>query len=656
MSVLMDSDESREQTLSPHPAKIQKLHRGVDIHSQEQLSAVVDETPTRGLSREPSLPVANDNDSSETVGLKMKGVQGKNKGLSGYYDPQSSEVVLLSSKSGSNDKVTVSNQDVIVLKSDASGSVGDTSLLKEKANADSTSRVSVGSHEGSHPSIIAPSNSQILLIDSDSSGESDYGTPKEHITVSDSESNNNVTSTGDQEIILVDAESNSGLVSAESANISSSNDVDRSSDRDQSGDNYSDSSSDSLSDDSDSGDEYISREATSMARSFLKENGSMKFLEKYLPETLSSEDISSLVKLLGFRPTLLHIRDEQEKMMFLIKFLQRAMNKVMTMRVRLPNYNTIDSFVSALQKSSKIMVLTGAGISTSLGIPDFRSSIGFYSQLGHLGLQDPQEVFDLQIFREDPSIFYSIAHLILPPEHSFTPLHAFIKVLQDKGKLLRNYTQNIDNLESNVGILEENLIQCHGSFAKLTCVTCGYKVPGNTIFPELKRQELAICPWCKSKRNKLEDEVEGAYGVMKPDITFFGELLPERFHDTITNDIHDCDLLICIGTSLKVAPVANIVNMIPPHVPQILINKDPVSHCEFDLSLLGYCDQVISLVCSKLGWKLNHQDYDKILSNGLDCKPIEPAIGVYEITENLPLPAKQEESPAQIATTLLSSL
>lgn len=103
--------------------------------------------------------------------------------------------------------------------------------------------------------------------------------------------------------------------------------------------------------------------------------------------------------------------------------------------------------------------------------------------------------------------------------------------------------------------------------------------------------------------DKDDAYVPESYGVMKPDITFFGELLPAKFHDTINEDLHECDLVISVGTSLKVAPVADIVDKVPPSVPQILINRDPITHCNFDVSLLGYCDDVAELLERKLGWK-----------------------------------------------------
>ena len=123
-----------------------------------------------------------------------------------------------------------------------------------------------------------------------------------------------------------------------------------------------------------------------------------------------------------------------------------------------------------------------------------------------------------------------------------------------------------------------------------------------------------------------------SYGVLKPDITFFGEALPNKFHKSIREDILECDLLICIGTSLKVAPVSEIVNMVPSHVPQVLINRDPVKHAEFDLSLLGYCDDIAAMVAQKCGWTIPHKKWNDLKNKNFKCQ--EKDKGVYVVTSD----------------------
>ncbi|CCD22829.1 NAD-dependent histone deacetylase SIR2 NDAI_0A06750 [Naumovozyma dairenensis CBS 421] len=398
----------------------------------------------------------------------------------------------------------------------------------------------------------------------------------------------------------------------------------------------------------------FSKEDTLNARMYLKYMGSKRFLDAYLPNELNSLYLYCLIKLLGFeckdRELIRNIYkyvESNESNSFdnliysdlsdplhkkftvrLIKDLQKAINKVLCTRLKLPNFSTIDNFVDALKSAKQILVLTGAGVSTSLGIPDFRSSEGFYSKIKHLGLDDPQDVFNYDIFMQDPSVFYNIANMVLPPENIYSPLHSFIKMLYDKGKLLRNYTQNIDNLESYAGIPADKLIQCHGSFATASCVTCHWKLPGEKIFSNIRNLELPLCPYCYEKRkqyfpasdpneetqveNPLKDRILNSFGVLKPDITFFGEALPSKFHKSIREDILKCDLLICIGTSLKVAPVSEIVNMLPANVPQVLINRDPVRHAEFDISLLGYCDEIATLVTQRCGWEIPHVKWKEL--------------------------------------------
>lgn len=410
----------------------------------------------------------------------------------------------------------------------------------------------------------------------------------------------------------------------------------------------------------------FSRDDTLNARLVLKYHGSRKFLDMYLPDELNSLYLYFLIRLLGFElkdasltlsirnalqdaddatsksVTFVNIDDPLSKhqTVRLIKDLQRAMNKVLASRMRMFTFSTVNDFVARLQQARNVILLTGAGVSTSLGIPDFRSSEGFYSRVKYLGLSDPQDVFNYELFRKEPSIFYSIANMILPPENIYSPLHGFIKMLADKGKLLRNYTQNIDNLESYAAIPAEKLVHCHGSFASATCVTCQWKIPGYKIFKNIRKVELPICPNCYQERTRLlekynpylngadslannknlsEEEVEKianikSYGVLKPDITFFGEPLPSRFFKCLREDIAKCDLLICIGTSLKVAPVSEIVNMVAANVPQVLINRDPVRHADFDLSLLGYCDDIAAMVTRQCGWEIGHKDWAKLAS------------------------------------------
>ncbi|KAH8262850.1 hypothetical protein KR044_001017, partial [Drosophila immigrans] len=285
-------------------------------------------------------------------------------------------------------------------------------------------------------------------------------------------------------------------------------------------------------------------------------------------------------------------------------------------RNKLSNVNTFDDVIDLVQHSKRIIVLTGAGVSVSCGIPDFRSTNGIYARLAHdfPDLPDPQAMFDINYFKRDPRPFYKFAREIYPGEFKPSPCHRFIKMLESKGKLLRNYTQNIDTLERVAGI--QRVIECHGSFSTASCTKCKYKCNADALRADIFAQRIPVCPQCQPNvehsvdasvavtEEQLKQLVEN--GIMKPDIVFFGEGLPDEYHTVMATDKDKCDLLIVIGSSLKVRPVAHIPSSIPATVPQILINREQLHHLKFDVELLGDSDVIINQICHRLSGSGNN--------------------------------------------------
>jgi NAD-dependent histone deacetylase SIR2 len=110
---------------------------------------------------------------------------------------------------------------------------------------------------------------------------------------------------------------------------------------------------------------------------------------------------------------------------------------------------------------------TGAGISTSAGIPDFRSpKTGLYANLARFNLPHAEAVFEISYFRENPHPFYALAQELYPGSYRPTITHSFISLLHKKGLLLKLFTQNIDCLEREAGVPDDKIIEAHGSFAK----------------------------------------------------------------------------------------------------------------------------------------------------------------------------------------------
>lgn len=283
----------------------------------------------------------------------------------------------------------------------------------------------------------------------------------------------------------------------------------------------------------------------------------------------------------------------------------------------------MDDALRLLTTCKKIVVLTGAGVSVSCGIPDFRSKNGIYARLRRdfPSLPDPQAMFDMRFFRRDPRPFFKFAREIYPGQFEPSASHHFIRGLEKRGQLLRNYTQNIDTLEYACGL--QRVIACHGGFSTATCTRCGYQVDCEALREDIFAQRVPLCPRCPQpevqhwelpeaeQANEVDEDsdLESAFmrsgpeemAVMKPDIVFFGEGLPEEFHQQIAEDKDDADLLIVMGSSLKVRPVASIPQLMDRRVPQILINREPLAYIgPFDVQLLGDCDVVIRELCSRL--------------------------------------------------------
>ena len=348
------------------------------------------------------------------------------------------------------------------------------------------------------------------------------------------------------------------------------------------------------------GEEYCTMRERQQIRADLHKMGADLFVKEYI--TSERYTARKLLSAFNIRLPPGFMAEDSDEAFY--QLLGRAICRELQKRTRLEQYKDIDDAAKLLRQCKNIMVITGAGISTSLGIPDFRSkNTGFYSELRQMGYEDPEEVFNIDNFDEDPKVFYKLAGRIIPDLKKWSPTHEFIKVLQDKDKLLTNYTQNIDNVEEHAGIAEDKLVQCHGSWAHATCRKCGYKVKGEEIFPAVREREPARCEQCirsiaaakagmKRKRSSNgskkrrgpgefdDDDSDGAFdipepGIMKPDITFFGEQLPNRFFERLKEHDRDkVDLIIVIGTSMKVQPVCEIPHFVPRDVPQIYISRD----------------------------------------------------------------------------------
>jgi len=202
----------------------------------------------------------------------------------------------------------------------------------------------------------------------------------------------------------------------------------------------------------------------------------------------------------------------------------------------------IDKVAKLIVDSQKIVVFTGAGISTESGIPDFRSPGGIWSKF------DPED-FTIQKFVSDPEARRKQWQFLVKNDFMTTAepnnAHIAIAELETMGKLDAVVTQNIDNLHQKAGNSPEKVFELHGNMSWILCMDCRSRYPLDEIKVRLERgEEIPECENCG--------------GMLKPDVVLFGEALPQDVMSAAVDHAKACDLLIVIGSSLVVYPAAYI--------------------------------------------------------------------------------------------------
>ncbi|KAL4794323.1 DHS-like NAD/FAD-binding domain-containing protein [Aspergillus venezuelensis] len=263
---------------------------------------------------------------------------------------------------------------------------------------------------------------------------------------------------------------------------------------------------------------------------------------------------------------------------------------------------TLDTICTSILSGqiTKITVLAGAGLSTATGIPDFRSpSTGLYARLTPLQLPYPEAIFHSSYFKHTPEPFYAIARARHPRNLKPTVGHAFLALLERKGVLRFVFSQNIDGLERDAGVGRERILNVHGNWERQYCNKCRSSYPENLMRGAIEKGEVPICI------------VEGCGGVVRPGIVMFGESLPREFDERERDILPQTDLLLVMGTSLKVAPVSVLPRKVGASVPRILINNERTGDMgsrDNDILMLGGCDDGAREFARRLGWERELDD------------------------------------------------
>ena len=206
----------------------------------------------------------------------------------------------------------------------------------------------------------------------------------------------------------------------------------------------------------------------------------------------------------------------------------------------LASYAAIEDAAELVRKAKRAIVLTGAGISTPSGIPDFRSEgTGLWSR------DEPLEVASLMSFRTAPERFFKwfrpLAGQIFYAKANAA--HLALAELEEAGQVQTIITQNIDALHQKAG--SKCVVETHGTMKTLTCTNCYQKYDSELYLKSFIEEGLVpLCSTCN--------------GVLKPDVILFGEQLPHAAWVTAQRAARQCDLMLVAGSSLEVLPVAGL--------------------------------------------------------------------------------------------------
>ncbi|TFG27392.1 NAD-dependent deacylase [Candidatus Thorarchaeota archaeon] len=232
-----------------------------------------------------------------------------------------------------------------------------------------------------------------------------------------------------------------------------------------------------------------------------------------------------------------------------------------------------------IKKATKIIALTGAGISVDSGIPDFRSEGGLWKRY------DPHEFATFESFMQNPTKFWTMGRELAETILKAKPneAHKALADLELRKKLLGVITQNIDNLHQAAG--NKEVIELHGNYLRAYCIDCKTDYVGKEVHQRVAEGEIP--PKC-----------ERCGGVLKSEAILFGEPLPEEpMHKAVTL-CRKTDLMLVIGTSLSVYPAAFLPQLAKNSGAKVVLinlegtNKDNVA----DLVLKGRASEILPMI------------------------------------------------------------
>lgn len=246
----------------------------------------------------------------------------------------------------------------------------------------------------------------------------------------------------------------------------------------------------------------------------------------------------------------------------------------------------IEEVARLVAESKRIIVFTGAGVSTESGIPDFRGPEGLWSKY------DPED-FTIERFLSDRDVRKKHWQLLTGNEFIVAdakpnPAHYAITALQEMGKLYGIVTQNVDGLHQKAGVLENLVFQLHGDLSHAKCLGCSCRYPIEEVKGWLAGGvDEPECPSCR--------------GMLKPDAVFFGEQLPFEVLMESEQRSRNCDLCIVLGSTLVVYPAATMpLHAIRTGAKLVIINMGPTAMDELaTVRIEGKAGEIMPVIVKK---------------------------------------------------------
>jgi NAD-dependent deacetylase len=244
---------------------------------------------------------------------------------------------------------------------------------------------------------------------------------------------------------------------------------------------------------------------------------------------------------------------------------------------------TAAELAELLDEHGPCVVLTGAGMSTESGIPDFRSATGMWAEV------DPFEVASIDAFVRDPLRVWRwygprIRGLLAAEPNAG---HVALAALERAGRVSAVVTQNIDTLHTRAG--SEDVVEVHGSIRTSVCLACDGVEPLEAVLAQLETADAPVCARCGD--------------VLKPGVVLFGELLPPAAMARAERLATEASLLLVVGSSLQVWPVAGLPERtLAGGGTVVILNREPTPYdAEAALTLRGSAGEALAVVAARLG-------------------------------------------------------